>query len=178
MNSPNINSFIPNLPTVERPPNPFLELKKISDSLLEPPSAEKYTRIKTANGIGRKQGVKGEARGMSFDSYWEFAWYIYQTDLQNNVVNRNTTKCFTYINEDNEKAKFYPDFEMLGGFHEIKGIYRPNDLLKKEATLGSVIFWGPEEMKSILKEVYRKFPNWKDEYLEMKTQKVHYGKIK
>lgn len=150
-------------------------MKATIQTITELPVNNKYTVINTRNILGKKQGTKGEARGMEFDSYWEFAWYIYQVDIMGNVVTRNTTDSFTYLNENNEKARFYPDFKMQGLFHEIKGIFRPNDLLKQDATLGLVTFWGPTEMQPIIKEVYKKFPNWKTEYLEI-THRTKYGK--
>lgn len=65
-------------------------------------------------------------------------------------------------------CKFYPDFTVDGSYYEIKGIYRTKDLLKKQATLGRVTFIGPDEIKPIIKEVYAKYPNWKEWYHEEK----------
>lgn len=157
-----------------RPSNPTLEIKRIIKDITNLPSIKKYTPVTSKCGLGKSQGTKGEARGMEFDSYWEFAWYIYQVDIQGNIVTRNTKDSFEYYNENNEKAKFYPDFKMHGQFYEIKGIYRPNDLLKKDATLGLVTFIGPEEMKSIIQAVYKHDPDWKTEYMEI-THKTKYG---
>ena len=162
-------------PTCPRVPNPVFEMQKSIESMLTLPFIEKFVPVTSKCGLGKTQGTKGTARGMEFDSYWEFAWYIYQVDIQGNVVTRNVTDSFEYINENNEKARFYPDFKMQGCFHEIKGIFRANDMLKQDATLGLVTFWGPEEMKPIIKEVYKFRPNWKSEYMEM-THKTKYGK--
>lgn len=166
---------LPELPKCPQVPDPVWEMKKTLKTIIELPSIKKFTPVTTKCGLGKSQGTKGEARGMEFDSYWEFAWYIYQVDIKGNVVTRNTTDAFEYINENNEKARFYPDFKMQGCFHEIKGIFRPNDLLKQDATLGLVTFWGPNEMKPIIREVYKHNPKWKDEYLEIKHKTV-YGK--
>lgn len=162
-------------PSIPRIPNPVREMKKQLDEALSLPTIDKYVAVTSKCGLGKKQGTKGTARGMEFDSYWEFAWYIYQVDIKGNVVTRNTIDSFEYTNELNEKARFFPDFKMQGCFHEIKGVYRANDLLKRDATLGLVTFWGPEEMKPIIKEVYQFDPNWKVEYMEMQ-HKTKYGK--
>lgn len=156
-------------------PNPLIEMEKTMERILTLPSIDKFCPVTTKCGLGKTQGIKGIARGMEFDSLWEYAFYIYHTDIKGYSVIRNTTDSFEYINENNEKARFYPDFKMNSTFHEIKGIYRPNDLLKKDATLGIVTFWGPAEMKPIIKEVYKKFPNWKTEYMEI-SHRTKYGK--
>lgn len=156
-------------------PNPVRDMQKTMETITLRAQKDVYTPIVSKCGLGKKQGVKGIFRGMECDSYWEAAWYIYQVDIMGNNVSRNTTNAFEYTNENNEKARFYPDFKMNGIFHEIKGIFRPNDILKKEATLGLVTFWGPDEMKPILKEVYRHDPNWKTEYMEI-THSTKYGK--
>lgn len=157
------------------PSNPLSETKRIIKNITTLPSIKKYKTRVSKCGLGKSQGTKGVARGMEFDSYWEFAWYIYQTDIQGNIVTRNTKNCFHYTNEDNIRSNFYPDFKMGGQFYEIKGIFRTNDLLKKEATIGLVIFVGPDEMKPIINEVNRRFPDWKDEYMNIK-HKTKYGK--
>lgn len=165
------------LPNLPRLPNPIKDIKRAIETITDLPTVATYTPVTTKCGLGKTQGTKGQARGMEFDSYWEFAWYIYQVDILGNVVIRNTTDSFTYTNESNENARFYPDFKMQGQYHEIKGIFRTNDILKQDATLGLVTFWGPNEMKPIMKEVYEKFPDWKNEYVEI-SHATKYGKTK
>lgn len=165
---------IPNLP---RLPTPLRDMKRAIETITELPSVTKFVPVTTKCGLGKTQGTKGMFRGMECDSYWEAAWYIYQVDILGNVVIRNTTDSFAYINENNEKARFYPDFKMQGQYHEIKGIFRTNDILKQDATLGLVTFWGPNEMKPIIREVYKQFPNWKNEYVEV-SHATKYGKSK
>lgn len=164
---------IPDCPVV---PNPVLELRLQMDKILTLPSLSKFTPVTSKCGLGKTQGTKGTARGIEFDSYWEFAWYIYQTDIKGNIVNRNTTECFNYTDENGVAARFFPDFKMGGCFHEVKGIFRPNDLLKQDATLGIVTFWGPKEMKPIIKKVYEYNPDWKTEYMEIAHQTRYSGK--
>ena len=60
---------------------------------------------------------------------------------------------------------------MNGQFHEIKGIFRANDTLKKNATLGVVTFWGPTEMKRIVQIVNKHNPKWRDEFVEVDLRK-------
>lgn len=157
------------------PPNPLRDLRSKLSGLTELPSIKKYKPVTSKCGLGKTQGTKGIFRGIEVDSFWEAAWYIYMVDIKGNVVTRNTKDSFAYIDENGNKANFYPDFKMQGQFHEIKGRYRPNDLLKRDATIGLVTFWGPEEMKPILKEVYKHDPNWKNEFIEI-THATRYGK--
>lgn len=156
------------------PPNPLRDLRSKLSNLTELPSIKKYKPVTSKCGLGKTQGTKGQARGISFDSYWEFAFYIYITEIENRTCTRNTTKSFEYFDESGNKAKFYPDFIVDGCFYEVKGIYRPNDILKKDYCTGLVTFLGPEEMKPIVKAVYKYRPNWKDEYIEVAKQ-IKYG---
>lgn len=157
------------------PRNPVQEMKRKISEITKLPSTKKYVPVISKNGLGKSQGTQGIFRGMECDSYWEAAWYIYQVDILGNIVTRNTKDFFVYTNENGVKSKFYPDFKMQGMFYEIKGIFRVNDILKKDATLGIVTFVGPDEMKKIMKEVYKHDPNWKTEYMEI-THKTKYGK--
>jgi hypothetical protein len=157
------------------PPNPLRDMRIKLEHATDLPSIKKYVPVTSKCGLGKSQGTKGLFRGMECDSYWEAAWYIYQVDILGNVVIRNTKDSFEYFDETGNKARFYPDFKMQGQFHEIKGIFRPNDVLKKDATIGLVTFWGPAEMKPIIKEVYKHDPNWKTEYIEI-MHATKYGK--
>lgn len=165
------------IPSIWAPiaPNPVRDMQKTIENITNKLSIDKYVPVVSKCGLGKKQGVKGIFRGMECDSYWEAAWYIYHVDIIGNLVSRNTTDSFEYTDENGNKARFYPDFKMNGMFHEVKGIYRTNDILKKDATLGLVTFWGPDEMKPILKAVYAHDPNWKNEYMEI-THATKYGK--
>lgn len=167
------------VPIAPIPEDPIAEMSVTMANIDRFPDLEnlRYSAKPSSCGLGKTQGTKGEARGIEFDSYWEFAWYIYQTDIKGNIVTRNTTDSFAYTNENGDEALFYPDFKMCGEYHEIKGIYRTNDMLKREATLGAVTFWGPAEIKPIIKMVTKEFPNWKNEYMEM-SHKTVYGKTK
>ena len=61
-----------------------------------------------------QQGHKGMAHGMKFDSYWEFAYYLYQTEKEGKIVERNTSESIEYIDDTGKVAKFYPDFIVSG----------------------------------------------------------------
>jgi len=149
------------------PSNPLRDMRRKIEDITKLPDIAKYKPIVSKCGLGKTQGTKGMFRGIECDSYWEAAWYIYMVDIKGNVVIRNTKDSFSYVDENGNKANFYPDFKMQGQYHEIKGRFRPNDILKRDATLGIVTFWGPEEMKPIIKEVYAFNPKWKDEYVEV-----------
>lgn len=146
------------------PKNPVLEMKNKIANMCD---ISKLKYKASSSGItSNKQSKQGVYNGIEFDSYWEFAFYLYWTKIMNCYVNRNTTRCFPYINEQGKKSRFFPDFEVNGTFYEVKGIYRERDLIKKNATIGQVTFWGPDEMRPVLKIVKEKIPNWRDLYFE------------
>lgn len=111
------------------------------------------------------QGVKGTARGDKFDSYWEFAFYIWKKDIKGEYCERNTKEHVSYISENGKIRDFYPDFKVVGGYAEVKGIFRPSDQCKMDQH-PEIRFYFGDEMKQIVKEVTAKFPNWKNEYME------------
>jgi len=160
-----------------RPINPVWEMKQTMKTFEELPTNLVYKAVTTSKcGLGKTQGQKGEYHGMYFDSYWEFAFYLYFCEIKGHSVVRNTQDSFEYIDESGKAARFFPDFKVDGAYHEIKGIYRPNDMLKRDATIGLVTFWGPQEMRPILKAVYAYDPKWKERYQTVLPHKIAYGK--
>ena len=160
-----------------KPENPVAEMRVKIKRACALPSNKSYLQPVSKCGLGKKQGVKGTFRGMQLDSFWEAAFYIWMVDIRGSTCIRNTKDFFKYTDENGKPAKFYPDFKTPDfGFCEIKGIFRPNDQLKKEATAGMVKFFGPYEMKKILKEVDKYNPRWREEYSQTSSQKIHYGK--
>ena len=155
-------------PTVDisaiKPKNPVWEMRNKIHNMCD------ITRLKykaTGSGISaNKQSKQGIYNGIEFDSYWEFAFYLYWTRIMGCNVTRNTIKCFPYVKEKGGKSRFFPDFEVNGSFYEVKGIYRERDLLKKNATIGQVEFWGPDIMKDVIKQVNERIPKWRDLYFE------------
>ena len=155
--------------------NPVRNLITQMEHMLDLPSIDKYVPVVSKCGLGKTQGTKGTARGVQFDSYWEFAFYIYKSEIEGKTIIRNTEDAFDYTREDGRPAKFYPDFKVDGMYYEVKGRFRSDDLLKREATIGLVTFIDEHDMKPILREVYRFKPNWKSEYFEISSG-IHYGK--
>ena len=111
------------------------------------------------------QGIKGSARGADFDSYWEFAFYIWKRDIKGEYCERNIQDHVNYIDESGKVRKFYPDFKVVGGYAEVKGIFRPSDQCKMDQHPEIKFYFG-NEMKQIVKEVSQHFPKWKQEYME------------
>ena len=163
-------------PYAPLPVNPVRDMLQVIEHITDLPDISKYTPVVSKCGLGKTQGTKGTARGMQFDSYWEFGFYIYEAEIQGHSVVRNTKDSFDYTNSEGKPAKFYPDFKVDGRFYEIKGRFRPDDLLKREQTQGLVTFLDGAAMKPILKEVYKFRPNWKDEYLETTSMRTKYGR--
>lgn len=164
-------------PRILLPKNPIWVVKEQIKSFENQEKNPKYKVPPVSKcGLGKTQGTKGLFRGMALDSYWEAAFYIWMVDIKGCSCHRNLTESFDYVNSEGKDAKFYPDFKTMEfGFAEVKGRWREDDLLKREATAGVVTFFGGEEMKPILKEVYNFNPKWKDEYNEV-TRPVKYGK--
>lgn len=173
--TPESNSIYEHYPLIE---NPVAEIKAEINNVIEQFSGKKKIKPTPISkcGLGKTQGIKGIFRGIQCDSLWEAAWYLYQTEIKGNVVFRNNRESFPYTDENGKKARFFPDFKMNGQYHEVKGIFRANDALKRDATIGLVMFWGANEMKKILTIVNKHSPNWKDEYVQTGTNTKLYGK--
>lgn len=105
------------------------------------------------------QSVSGSAEGVHFDSKWEYAYYVYIKNIQGGTIERNTGDYFYYIDAAGKRRKFYYDFIVNGCPYEVKGIFRANDVLKMEQCPQVTFIYG-EEMKRILKEVRKEFPEW------------------
>lgn len=153
-------------PCIKLPNNPIQDINFMKSKLFDKKSLLTYKPTLSKCGLGQKQGTQGTYKGIQFDSYWEFAFYLWCTEIKNYICIRNTTDSFKYTDSHNKVSNFYPDFKVNGEYYEIKGVYRQNDLLKKDATLGLVNFIGPTEIKPIIQEVYKKIPSWKDRYQE------------
>lgn len=75
--------------------------------------------------------------GVYFDSSWELAYYIWLTDNNKKFIYQPQTP-IEYIDENNVKRLYYPDFLVDGKFIEIKGNQffneknEPYNLYKKE----------------------------------------------
>ena len=162
-----VDNIEPPKPLAPVIPTPYWDMKQQIADVAKP------HKVKVPGLVSNKQGTQGTYNGIQFDSYWEFAFYLYHSQIRGAYVVRNTTECFTYLDENFKPCKFYPDFNVDGRFYEVKGIFRPKDILKKQATLGRVIFIGPDEIKPIVKEVYAKIPRWKEMYKE----EVHKTKL-
>ena len=47
--------------------------------------------LTTSGKMYHQQGHKGTAHGMKFDSTWEWAYFLYQTEKEAKIVVRNTS---------------------------------------------------------------------------------------
>lgn len=121
--------------------------------------------MQNASMLRRPQGIKGTARGYSFDSVWEFAYFIWMRDIRGEMCERNKVEYVTYIDDDTKSKRWYPDFKIATGYSEIKGIMRPKDFKKMEQH-PEIEFITGDKMKLILEELKQKIPNWRNEYME------------
>lgn len=146
----------------------------------QPKHLKKRVGPKSNGGVG-PQGTKGTDRktGTHFDSVWEYAFWRYHKDILCDIIVRNKDCFFEYKNSQNEDKRFYPDFIVNGGYFEIKGIFRENDLCKKNATLGKVKFLDGNDIKPIIKELNKAIPNWRDDYVkDYFHRREHFGNVK
>lgn len=119
--------------------------------------------LPNASGLGGPQGKRCTYDGCQFDSMWEYAFYRYHKEIKGSVISRNETECIPYIDENGKNRKFYYDFVVDGMPFEVKGIMRPTDVAKMQATGGQVTFITKVEMQPILKELSQHYPNWKND---------------
>jgi hypothetical protein len=101
------------------------------------------------------------ADGIKYDSLWERAYHIYQSKIMGVPCERNRTEWLPYV--DNCKTKkWFPDFKCEGRWVEVKGFWRPLDFIKMEQH-PEVKFVDGSEMRDIVKEVTKMFPDWKNQ---------------
>lgn len=122
--------------------------------------------LKGNTAIRGPQGHKGTYDSVKFDSIWEYAYYRWSKEVQGNVIERNRTEYFIYYDDSNKKRKFFYDFNENGLPVEVKGILRPADLCKQDQC-PQVRFVFSEEIKDIMKELNKKFPGWRNDYVEL-----------
>ena len=102
---------------------------------------------------------------MKFDSYWEFAYYLYQTEKEGKIVERNTSESIEYIDDSGKIAKFYPDFVVAGQYVEVKGWLRPKDRCKMDQCWQVQFVFG-DEIKPMIAWLNQNHRNWRDEYIQ------------
>jgi hypothetical protein len=117
--------------------------------------------------LGESLIKKGEYNSIKFDSKWEAAFYIFKHDIECLPILRNNQKTgefVTYYSESGGERKFFPDFILGGNYVEIKGRWRPDDYRKMEQH-PEIEFIDATKMKPILKEVFKRYPEWEKSYL-------------
>lgn len=121
--------------------------------------------IKANAGIRGPQGKKGTYNSIKFDSVWEYAYFRWSKELHGNIIERNREEYFIYFDESNKKRKFFYDFTENGAPVEVKGILRPADACK-QSQCPQVRFVFGDEIKDIMKELDKKSPGWRQDYVE------------
>lgn len=124
-------------------------------------------KIPNTPGLKGQQGTKCIYDNEKFDSLWEVAFWIYHKYIQCNSISRNHNDFIPYIDHDGKQRKFYYDFSINGGasLWEVKGIFRPSDLAKRDCC-PQVNFIDRNGIKPIIKEVNKKFPTWKQDIIK------------
>lgn len=110
------------------------------------------------------QSISGTGDGVHFDSKWEYAYYRWAKDIRGYSIERNVSDYLYYLDAAGKRRRFYYDFMVNGCPHEVKGIFRANDVLKMEQCPQVKFIYG-DEMKHIIKEVYKEFPDWETSYI-------------
>ena len=109
---------------------------------------------------------KGRVGSETFDSKAEYAFWLYMNKIVGTPVRRNHEIKLTYIDENGKKRKWIVDFEGPQGLYEVKGRESATDRCKRDQH-PSVHWYDWEKMRPIIKEVYKRFPNWVSDYLEI-----------
>jgi|GEM_PF-4201823 len=107
---------------------------------------------------------KGIAEGQKFDSKFEYCFWLYHKYIKGNSIERNSSEYLSYTNSDGKIKKYYFDFYVNGVKTELKGYMRADDFLKRDQH-PEVNWIMQSDCKDIIKEVYKRFPHWKDNYL-------------
>jgi hypothetical protein len=108
---------------------------------------------------------KGSVNGVKFDSRWEYAFYLWETQVNGKPCERNTLETIDYVDVDGLPRKWIPDFKVAEGYAEVKGFEKPTDVAKRDQH-PEVKWYGADVMPDIVKVVERRFPRWKEDYLE------------
>lgn len=124
------------------------------------------SELKSNTATRGPQGHKGTYDSIKFDSVWEYAYYRWSKEIHGNVIERNRTEYFIYYDETNKKRKFFYDFNENGLPVEVKGILRQSDACKQDQC-PQVRFVFGEEVKDIMKELNKKCPGWRNDYVEL-----------
>lgn len=143
------------------------EIEEVIDEMLDDASKIKNLEptLTTSGKMYKPQGHKGFAHGMKFDSYWEFAFYLYTTEKEGLICERNRTEKLHYIDENGKSRNFYPDFIVAGKYYEIKGFLRPSDKCKMDQCWEVEFLFG-EDIKPMISWLNKNHKNWKSEYME------------
>ena len=113
---------------------------------------------------GGFQGISGTGDGVHFDSKWEYAYYRWARDIRGYSIERNISDYLFYLDASGKRRRFYYDFTVNGCPHEVKGIFRANDVLKMEQCPQVKFIYG-DEMKQIIREVFKEFPDWESSFI-------------
>jgi len=115
--------------------------------------------------VGRDNSVKkGIADGISFDSKWEYCFYIYMTRIIGHPLQRNREVKLKYYDVDGKQRTWIPDF-VGQKIYEVKGRETATDRCKRDQH-PEVEWYDFERMKPIIRIVTRKYPTWKTDYIE------------
>lgn len=91
-------------------------VSKTKETNLRKYGVESYTQTSEYQSKSKKAY---KYNNLSFDSSWEVAFYIFYSDMGFNV--ERCPISFDYIDEDNTKRKYFPDFRVEDRLFEIKG---------------------------------------------------------
>lgn len=110
------------------------------------------------------QSISGTGDGVHFDSKWEYAYFRWARDIMGYSIERNSSDYLYYLDAAGKRRRFYYDFLVNGCPHEVKGIFRANDVLKMEQCPQVKFIYG-DEMKQIIKSVFKEFPDWESSFI-------------
>ena len=92
-------------------------------------------------------------------------FFLYMTEKEGKIVERNTSESIEYIDDTGKVAKFYPDFIVSGQYVEVKGWLRPKDRCKMDQCWQVQFVFGAE-IKPMIAWLNQHHKNWRDEYIQ------------
>lgn len=122
--------------------------------------------LTTSGKMHHQQGHKGFAEGDKYDSYWEYAFALYNRECLGQVVTRNRIEKLHYIDDNGKNRSFYPDFIVAGKYYEVKGFLRPLDKCKMDQCWEVTFVFG-DEIKPMIRWLNQHHPHWRDEYTQI-----------
>jgi hypothetical protein len=105
-------------------------------------------------------------RGERVDSFWEYVAIVYWRTVRGAVVERNKTDHLLYVASDGKVRKWFYDLRINGEPYEVKGRFKPDDFLKRDAH-PDVKWIAEAEIEQYRQELNVLNPGWQDGFTQL-----------